>query len=285
MTDISIIIPIYKGKKYLLRLRQMLEVNCYNLKKNTMEVIFVNDYPKEKILLNDFSTNFKVTLINNYKNLGIHRSRVAGLEASNGNYILFLDQDDEIEDTYLTEQLYLIQKNNADVVVSNGFYMNPDGNKKMIYQSDKHLKCCKDIKCFINFTNPIISPGQVLIKKDAIPQEWKEYYFTENGADDFYLWLLMLYYEKKFYVNPRFLYTHVFTGENTSFQSEKMMKSINEMIDVLHDKYSFFKLWKIKRRNMYSVNYSKKLLHRIRYLDVCINRKLYYLIYISSFLK
>lgn len=278
--DISIIIPIYKGKKYLPKLKKMLKANYYYLKENTMEIIFVNDYPQEEISVDSFLSNTKVVLINNEKNLGIHKSRVKGLENSNGDYIIFLDQDDEIEDTYLIKQLDMIKENNADVIITNGFYMNSDGSKRKIYQTKKHLNCCKDIKCFINFTNPIISPGQTIIKRESIPKEWKECSIIENGADDYYLWLLMKYYEKKFYVNSELLYTHVYTGENTSSQLEKMKKSTDEIINMLKGKYSFFSLWKIKRRNMYYANYSNKIFHKICYFDVFISRKLYCLMHL-----
>ena len=102
----------------------------------------------------------------------------------------------------------------------------------------------------------------------------------KRQADDYYLWLLMKYYEKKFYVNSELLYTHVYTGENTSSQLEKMKKSTDEIINMLKGKYSFFSLWKIKRRNMYYANYSNKIFHKICYFDVFISRKLYCLMYL-----
>ena len=50
--DISVAIPIYKGKKYIASIIEMLEANqkelIQNERKEKIEVIFVNDYPNEK---------------------------------------------------------------------------------------------------------------------------------------------------------------------------------------------------------------------------------------------
>lgn len=50
--DISVAIPIYKGKKYIAPIIEMLESNqkvlIQNGRKEKIEIIFVNDYPDEK---------------------------------------------------------------------------------------------------------------------------------------------------------------------------------------------------------------------------------------------
>ena len=53
-TDISVIIPVYRGQKYCQRILDMMERNCLfeNLyEKCSVEVIFVNDYPEERIVI------------------------------------------------------------------------------------------------------------------------------------------------------------------------------------------------------------------------------------------
>lgn len=68
--DISIIIPLYKGQKYCERLLKMVEKNClYNnlFQECQVEVIFVNDYPDEKIVIEDKYTCFEVKLISHKK--------------------------------------------------------------------------------------------------------------------------------------------------------------------------------------------------------------------------
>ncbi len=81
--------------------------------------------------------------------------------------------------------------------------------------------------------NPIISPGQVLIKKNKIPELWKHARLKNNGADDWLLWLCMLGENSSFALNPEILFEHVVDGHNESMNMKHMMDSEEEMYHVL----------------------------------------------------
>lgn len=114
--DVSVIIPIYKGNGYIESLLNKIEKN-YQESQKEIEVIFVNDYPDEEIIVGS-QHDFPIRIINNEMNQGIHQTRVNGLNKATGKYILFLDQDDEIADHCLKSQLAHI--GNADVCIANG---------------------------------------------------------------------------------------------------------------------------------------------------------------------
>jgi hypothetical protein len=80
--------------------------------------------------------------------------------------------------------------------------------------------------------NQILSPGQVLIKRDKIPTVWCENIISVSGADDFFLWILMLKGGARFGINESCLYTHVENGCNTS-DSRRMIASVQEVIENL----------------------------------------------------
>ena len=61
--EISVIVPFYKGQQYLDYLLDILDKNN-NLIDEKMEVIFVNDYPEEHLVINN-TYNFDVHVINN----------------------------------------------------------------------------------------------------------------------------------------------------------------------------------------------------------------------------
>ncbi|MGN1181929.1 MAG: glycosyltransferase, partial [Faecalibacillus sp.] len=88
--DISIIIPFYKGKQYLDYLLDIFDKNK-KLIKEEMEVIFVNDYPEEPLFISGLHC-YDIHVINNKINMGIHHSRVNGLNQAKGKYVIFLDQ-------------------------------------------------------------------------------------------------------------------------------------------------------------------------------------------------
>ena len=167
---ISVIVPVYNIECYL--------KTCINLIINQTFKDF------ELILINDGSTDSSGTICNDFaqiddrikvvhkKNEGVSAARNAGLYLAKGDYIAFVDGDDEIENNYL-EILYVnAKKYDADIsccgivqvaqdkkvhtYCDNGFY-NFDNAKKIItgFFDDRVVKeifygpYCKIIKAEI----------------------------------------------------------------------------------------------------------------------------------------
>ena len=128
--DVSVIIPIYKGNGYIESLLNKIEKNYQESQK---EVIFVNDYPDEEIIVGS-QHDFPIRIINNEMNQGIHQTRINGLKKALGKYILFLDQDDEISDFFIKSQLEHI--GDTDLCIANGI-MESENGKCLIYKNQK----------------------------------------------------------------------------------------------------------------------------------------------------
>lgn len=267
---ISIITPVYCGNKYLNSYLENIERACK--KMNEVEVIFVNDSPNVKLKFNEkIVKSFSLKIIENSKNEGIHKSRCIGLENANGKYILFLDQDDEImEDTLITQ--YNKIESGADMVLGNGLY--EDGvRKNKIFDNKFSQKFATKKKPYILARNFIISPGQCLIKKETIPEYWKEHCLKANGADDYLLWLLMFNEKMNIIYNYNMVYIHKYTGENVSLDDEKMFNSQLEIVSALEKctNYNEKDLKRIKRTIIYKHNYKKKfILETLKNLDIFI---------------
>ena len=234
MVEISIIIPLYKGRKYLTYWVEVLSENFKKFQREyklSCEAIFVNDYTEEKVELPDCELD--LTIYNLKENRGIHGARVFGYHKAKGTYVIFLDQDDKITGDYFVSQRNSIRS--SDAVVCNGYrerlWMR---GKRAIYTQDKQLQRIKDGDNLFIGRNEICSPGQVLIKKNSIPDLWLTQIMNESGADDYLLWILMKKEGRAFEVNPQRLYTHMEYGSNTSSQNEGMKNSISEMISILH---------------------------------------------------
>jgi len=237
VSKISVITTLYKGNKYIEQLQKMIEKNAEILRKQydiDVEYILVNDFPDEDVILFDERPlNYIVRVQNNEVNSGIHVSRINGIKNSDGELIFILDQDDKIEKNYLLSQYENLGDN--DVIVCNG-YKELDNYNKVIYRDvlKHHLINKKNI--YLLAANQIVSPGQCLIRKSAIPKEWLENPQYANGSDDLFLWLLILEKGIKFRVNREKLYVHVMTGENLSDDLKKMSLSDKEMLDISEKK-------------------------------------------------
>lgn len=224
---VSVICPLYYGQKYIDSILEMLKENQKRLQQSGImagiELVFVNDAPDQKISLPKHWEGIFVKLIEHEKNRGIHQSRVTALEQARGMYLLFLDQDDKICDDYLVSQLSHIGQN--DAVLCNGYYQ----NNRVIYSSMERQKKAAQFMDYLHQKHVIVSPGQVLLRRDAVPKEWKQDCFKKNGSDDVLLWILMLSRSKQFAVNGEKLYRHIESGENASYHFENMRESIIEM--------------------------------------------------------
>jgi len=104
---ISIIIPYYNGEKYI---RETLE-SVYRQTHQDFEVIIVNDGSDQNVLeasiQNMLHPNLKVI---HQENQGQSAARNNGAKLATGKYILFLDCDDLIDQTFLAKTYTILQQ-------------------------------------------------------------------------------------------------------------------------------------------------------------------------------
>lgn len=274
--EISVIVPFYKGQQYLDYLLEILDKNN-NLIDEKMEVIFVNDYPEEHLVINN-TYNFDVHVINNEVNVGIHHSRVNGLNQAKGKYILFLDQDDEITATCIKSQLEHI--GNADLCIANGI-MESDSESHLIYKNKRSQDYLKKQIGFIKVRDLIVSPGQCLIKKESIPEFWKHHFLTVNCADDYMLFLLMIDKKCEFAVNYDILYTHKYTGINISNDIHQNYQSNMAMLDLIKDELKNINFSLLKRtiQYKYDMKLHGKIKPSIKNIDLFIYNTIYQILW------
>lgn len=114
---VSVVIPTYSRNDALER-----AINCI-LKQThqNLEIIVVDDNPPEsqyrlstEKIMEKYATESRIHYIQNPKNLGGSGARNVGIEASNGEYIAFLDDDDEYYPEKIEKQLQVFLDSNSD---------------------------------------------------------------------------------------------------------------------------------------------------------------------------
>lgn len=226
MSTISIIVPIFRGKQYIGHLIRQAE-ECSKIScENQLELVFVNDDPSEALSENYHSALICIMVLEADVNRGIHGARVRGLKACSGDYVLFLDQDDKIAPEYFVRQLECM--GNHEGVVCQVIH-----ERKRYYNTEYPFEKMMTKEYMLTKGSPIISPGQVLLRKEAIPEVWKKEILTKNGADDFLLWLCMAAEGSTFALNEEILFEHVVKYDNTSWNSYDMMCSEIEMVQII----------------------------------------------------
>ena len=113
---ISVVIPIFNGKNYLLNCLNFLKEQNFN---KEFEIILVNDASTDnfhQVLENIEIKNLKV--FNFDQNKGQSAARNFGIKKSSGKYIFFMDVDDEISKNSLNILLEIAEKEKCDYVFS-----------------------------------------------------------------------------------------------------------------------------------------------------------------------
>ena len=96
MPKFSIIIPVYNVEDYI---KKCLD-SVFNQTYTNYEVIVVNDGTKDNSM--KIVKNYDVRIINQ-ENQGLSMARNNGVKKAKGEYILFLDSDDYLEENTLQE--------------------------------------------------------------------------------------------------------------------------------------------------------------------------------------
>lgn len=108
---VSIVVPIYNTEKYLDRCL----TSIINQTHKNLEIILVNDGSSDNSLaiMNKYKDMDNRIIIINQENQGAGEARNTGLKIATGDYISFIDSDDYIDVTYVSELLKAIKKNDA----------------------------------------------------------------------------------------------------------------------------------------------------------------------------
>lgn len=231
--DISVIIPIYYGGKYIPSLIKQIECCKRKLDSNIqVELLLINDCPEEP-LENYASKDISIRVFQTEVNRGIQGARIKGVDLSKGRYVLMLDQDDKIREKYLQSQLENIEKHRADASVCRAM----DANSP-VYGSKRRFEEVINLENMLQ-NNYILSPGQVLVRKESLSSVWKSNLLDNNGADDWLLWICMMAEGKKFVLNSQCLYEHIVNGENASNNTNVMIDSVRETVQILKEQNLF----------------------------------------------
>jgi len=150
MVKVSIIMPVYNGAEFLKR--SIESVSKQTLKD--LELICVDDGSTDNSLevLNDLSNQHDFINIITQENAGAGSARNNGIKNSKGEYIAFLDADDEFFDDDALEKMVNSNTTDADMVSANLLMID---NDEVV---DNFFYTGNDYRCFLK--NELIEPQE-----------------------------------------------------------------------------------------------------------------------------
>ncbi len=253
-TDISVVVPLYEGNCYLDGIYEMMWKNAAAAHGLQIELVLINDDPREKIQLPDAGDlPFQVQFRSHSENLGILRSRMDGVSAAEGEYLLFLDQDDEITDHALST-LYKAA-DGSDGVFSD-WYLEIRSTEGICLKKQAYKETADFLAALLLGENVIGPPGHCLIRKEIVRECWTGLSLSNEGADDYYLYLSFLHGGHSFRTCKGYLYTHKYNEKSYSLRFETVNRSKEEVLSLIADRYAFSYQQKMRMRRF--LNYQIK---------------------------
>lgn len=132
---ISVIMPVFNAEKHL---------------KTSIESVLQQSYADfELIIVDDGSSDSSVKICDEYAvsdkrirvihqdNSGVSKARNAGIQASKGKYILFLDSDDKMDLNLMEDNMKIIERLNPDVLIFNFRYVFSDRCEDNRFKQDE----------------------------------------------------------------------------------------------------------------------------------------------------
>lgn len=222
---ISVVIPFFNREDLTIRAIKSVEKQSYH----NYEIILINDNSTEDIsyLLKYIKKNNKIKLYNNEKNFGPSVSRNKGVEISEGDYIAFLDSDDEFNKNKLKNQLKEMLFNNSLASYTDYIKMENDKseNVKTFTRKEKNnnefLYNCK------------LATPTIMLKRELLTEHQIKYNPDIRICEDVCFYLEVLKYTDFLYVPESLSIVHV--SENSCINDfGKRKEGIRNLIKYIY---------------------------------------------------
>ena len=237
-TDVTVIIPIHNGEKYLQRCIDSILNQSY---KN-IELLVIDDNSTDDTykVLQKYLKLPNVRFIKNTDTLGPAKTRNIGLQNAKSPYILFLDCDDWIDLNCIKKAVQILNNNSSiDIAIweiKTAYYSNQFSIRYQ-YQYNNILddKMALSLLSHLYENEYFISPllGCKLFKKQLLDKH-KILFPDTIYEDDIFTFLSILYSEKIALITGSYLYYYQHSDSLTHHFSERNITDFFETFNELY---------------------------------------------------
>lgn len=134
MSTISIIVPVYNVKEYLIRCLDSIKNQTFN----DFEVIVLNDGSTDGSdkLAKEYCAKDKRFTYYSHENRGLGPTRNRGLELASGEYIMYLDSDDWLSSNAMKILFEKAQESDSDIVCGKTVMVHSDGQEENLHNNE-----------------------------------------------------------------------------------------------------------------------------------------------------
>lgn len=112
---VSVIVPMYNSENTINRCIKSIQNQSYS----NIEIIIINDGSTDNSMsiVNEIADSDRRIKLYNIRNKGVSHARNYGLESSTGDFVLFIDSDDYIDEKTIESLCHVINKTDVEIVL------------------------------------------------------------------------------------------------------------------------------------------------------------------------
>ncbi len=258
--QVSVIVPVYNLEKYIVRTLESLKTS----RPISYEIIVINDGSKDnsetviKSYISKTDQNIKYL---KQENSGVSVARNNGILNSKGDYIIFLDGDDFVEQDYIYRLYSVAKSNDCEIATCLYYHTKPDGtaecydynrykNLPEIFSSEQFIKIF-----FLNTT--ILNTGSLIFKSSLIKDNNVLFDNKMTHCED-----------HKFFINTFLLSKQIYLLKDRLYNYYQRDESLTHDVDpvLIRDRVNFYtQLLKINKNKKC---FSNEIVRIIKYYNI-----------------
>ncbi len=266
MKKVSIVIPVYNAEKFVVRCLDSIKRQTYQ----NFEIILINDRSSDNTLLTleNYKQNnpsLEMHIVTNDRNSGPSVSRNAGIDRATGDYIFFIDADDDLADDAALALFISKTEGQPDIVFGEHHFFVNDRLTESNYHTLKNTK--------ESYSNDEILNGFFSVEWASVV--WNKLYdlgFIKNNQlrfpegllheDELWVFQISALARKINFVNQK-TYNYYYSNQG-SITANVGIKNLNDYKDILKEKLRFAKEYNLyttnDRTEKYIRDFAKKIL-------------------------
>ncbi len=256
---ISIIIPAYNSEKFIVKTVKSISAQSYT----NVEIIIINDGSidgTETVVAQLQLEDDRIKLFSQH-NCGIAAARNRGLHHASGEFIVFIDSDDDIHPDFLQKMMNRQKQTAGDVVYTGFMNVMPKGSTPRIsdFREKNQLIGYLEQKSLVHI-------GCFLIRRAFLFKN--DLFFNEalrTGED--ILFICSLFCLTTAYAVPEYLYYYQYRADsimNSQWTRQHYQLDIQAWVNVQH--YLSQHYFQQDRKSILDLLETKLLYYRLRYL-------------------
>lgn len=273
---LSIIIPIYNVEKYLKKCIDSI-LPCIE-KLSNFEILLIDDgsTDRSKDIADEYAEKYDFVKSFHKVNGGLSDARNYGLVEAKGDYVIFIDSDDEISTKEFKKVLDKVIKTDCDVILWDSIMIDEDSNISNSNENDYYIH--KGLETNYKYTGVECIKKQLSDHSDYVTTVWLGAYkrdfliknclfFEKSLLHEDELWSIKMFINacKVEYIKSKM---YLYRQRNNSIMNKKdkdYSKNLNDIIYIYSTLYAYLDWKNVDKSLLLDIkgNISKRYLHAL----------------------